>query len=618
MSKATLHSIEFPANIKKVKLTTLNYLYEIAAVPEKIRFEYLEKLLKRKNAASQKNVQLLNIIYYHIKEDRMLEWDDINVCRLLNISKNMLFCHKSRILKSLRFLYFNWKSVEKEAIEKSIKYEWETTSEAYIKAQAMSKIGMWREAKNEFLKEEKILSSKIHKTVEDNILLCKIYKSLISYYHHRADKTKFTLYFKKSEKICNSLMQNTKVKKSKELNLQVLLIHNYLKIHNSYFNVKANSNRADIIKIFGNICSLFNKYDDKTRYILSLQDLGLLQLTQGNFKEALKHFYLGKKLSKEYKLTSDNLLFQMYILLTKIRTKEINRDQALSELLKCNEQLEQLNARGFLRERALLICNEVTAVQEDKDLFYNFLFKYNTISILTYGYQYALRTLYYMKFAYYQKQMRRFKFEKHGDKKIPVMFAVDPAYKTKLVNTATEVLQNFHKMRNARMLNIHFRWEALLGILETEFWKGEELNYDYAQYLIKGMNRLRKSWGMMIQGDRIEFQSLKLSVEMIKDSKHLTKQKFLNKYELKFKELSEKIIDTHDESVIQLYSIYSYTAQITKYKELKNISADLYLNLKNKHSEKFKYLLEELKQKKNDTRKTKFNAPETGFIVKAA
>lgn len=618
MSKATLHSIKFPANIKKVKLTTLNYLYEIAAIPEKIRLEYMQKLLKRKNASTQKNVQLLNIIYYHIKEERMLEWDDISVCRVLNISKDMLFCHKSRILKALRFLYFNWKSIEKDAIEKSIRYDSVITSESFIKAQAMSKIGMWREAKNEFLKEEKILNAKQQKTVEDKILLCKIYKSLISYYHHKADKAKFTLFFKKSEKICNSLMQNTKVKKSRELNIQVLLIHNYLKIHNSYFNVKATSDRAEIIKIFGNICSLFNKYDDKTRYILSLQDMGVLHLTQGNFKEALKHFYLGRKMSKEYALLSDNILFKMYILLTKIRTKKINRDEALPELLKYNEELERLNARGFLKERALLICNEVTSVQEDKNLFYNFLFKYNTISILTHGYQYALRTLYYMKFAYYQKQMRRFKFEKHGDKKVPVLSGIDPVYKTKLINTAGEVLQNFHMMRNARMQSIHFRWEAMLGILETEFWKGEELNYDYAQYLVKGMNRLRKSWGMMIQGDRIEFQSLKLCIEIIKDSMNLTKQKLLNKHELKFKELSGKISDSPDESIVQLYSIYSYTAQVIKYKELKNIAANLYLDLKRKHPEKFKHLLEELKQRKNDTRKIKLNASEAGFIVKAA
>lgn len=619
MSKAVLHSIKFPANVKKIKVTTLNYLYEIAAIPEKIRLEYLEKLLKRKNASSQKNVQLLNIIYYHIKEERMLEWDDTNICRLLNVSKDMLFCHKSRILKSLRFLYYDWKNIEKEAIEKSVKYDLEKTSETYVKAQAMSKIGMWREAKNEYLKEEKRLTVKRQKTIEDKILLCKIYKSLISYYHHRADKTKFTLYYKKSEKICNSLMLDKTVKRSRELNIQVLLIHNYLKIHNSYFNVKATSNRAEIINIFSGICSLFNKYEDKTKYILSLQDMGLLHLTQGNFKEALSYLEEGKKLSKEYDMLSDNILFKMYILLIKIRTKKIDRDEALTELLKYNEQLEKLDVRGSLRERALLCCNEVTAVQEDKNMFYNFLYKYNSVSILTYGYKYAIRTLYYMKFAYYQKQLRRFRFEKQTDKKIPVLFGIDPIYKAKLINTSSEVLQNFDKMRNARMLSIHFRWEAMLGILETEFWKGEELNYDYAQNLIKSMNRFRKSWGMMVQGDKIEFKSLKLCIDIINDSRSLNKQKLLNKYELKFKDLSQEITADHDESIIQLYSIYSYTAQIAKHKELKAIAADLYLNLKRKYPEKMKAIIDEMRQDKNKTfENIKFNTFDKDFTSKAA
>ena len=93
---------------KQRQTTTLKYLYEVAAVPEVKRAELLGKLLKRRNAGNQVNVKLLKLIYEHVNENKILKWDDDSICLKLGISRDMLYCHKSWLLRKLRMLYFGW------------------------------------------------------------------------------------------------------------------------------------------------------------------------------------------------------------------------------------------------------------------------------------------------------------------------------------------------------------------------------------------------------------------------------------------------------------------------------------------------------------------------------
>ena len=93
---------------KQRQTTTLKYLYEVAAVPEVKRAELLGKLLKRRNAGDQVNVKLLKLIYEHVNENKILKWDDDSICLKLGISRDMLYCHKSWLLRKLRMLYFGW------------------------------------------------------------------------------------------------------------------------------------------------------------------------------------------------------------------------------------------------------------------------------------------------------------------------------------------------------------------------------------------------------------------------------------------------------------------------------------------------------------------------------
>ena len=67
-------------SVKPNRVSTF-YLYEVNAIPIKIRTKYKKKLLKRKNARKQKNVKLLKYIYSLLKKNNLHSWDNSFACK---------------------------------------------------------------------------------------------------------------------------------------------------------------------------------------------------------------------------------------------------------------------------------------------------------------------------------------------------------------------------------------------------------------------------------------------------------------------------------------------------------------------------------------------------------
>lgn len=582
------NNIQSSSERRTVKSTVLSYLYEIASISEDIRAEYLQKLLKRKNSSQQKNVKLLYIIYNYIKEDRMLEWNDDEICKILDITKNMFYCHKSRILKSLRLMHFNWLDIEKEEFSNE---QFEKSGNKLLfqfnRAMKMSLIGMNRESKNEFIKLAKFISSKQRTTGAEKLILAKIYRLLVTYYYRKENPIKYNLYFKKCEELIEILLRNKKTKHDSNLILELELLKNYLLSTDTFFKLKNISDSIKNIEIFNRMSRIQKKLKDKKKYVIAILGTGILYKTHRNYSEALKMFKKGEQLSKKYNFQKEYLVFRMYTLLTELYTGKPEQEYTLSEILKCYEKLKELKIDGYLKERALINCNELTSIQEDKNLIYKFLSEYNCHYILTYGYYGALRSLYAMKFAYYQSEIQKFRLEKYGRHQVPVVYDTDKVFKKKFENSIDELFRNFNRMRNTRTKNIHFKWEGLYAALTSEFWKGTEINFDYAKYIMRGAEWLKKSWGNILARDTMGYASIKLCMEILEDSKHLDKFKLLDKYEYRFKELSNKLTEIVDENILALYAIFSYTASIIEHKEFKNIIAEVYLALNKKHPEKF-------------------------------
>jgi|GEM_PF-4519590 len=107
------------------------------------------------------------------------------ICRKCGFrTANQLYWYKAKILKDLRFLYFNWKEckLEIESLEENKGIN--ETELMYKKASKMCEIGMTKEANSIFLK---ILKTKNlnTKTPEDVILAATIYYRLALFYHQK-------------------------------------------------------------------------------------------------------------------------------------------------------------------------------------------------------------------------------------------------------------------------------------------------------------------------------------------------------------------------------------------------------------------------------------------------
>ncbi len=101
-----------------------DYLLEFSCIPSEIRQRFLNRLYFRKNGSEQKNYKLLSVIQRIIEKDNFKKWDEGKICKELKVSKAMLACMKSRLLKSMREEYFSFKSnadVNKMPVKKSLK-----------------------------------------------------------------------------------------------------------------------------------------------------------------------------------------------------------------------------------------------------------------------------------------------------------------------------------------------------------------------------------------------------------------------------------------------------------------------------------------------------------------
>ena len=172
------------------------FLFEVFAIPEEVRRDYLNKLLTRKGGAKQKNVRFLRHLYKVLEENKLNLWDEKLICHELKISPRMLDCYKSRILKSLREMYFD-QNKHLQTFGEDIP---DGPKRNLAIAENMFRIGMVKEAKQIYLKlEGDIGKIKPSEQKEYREILSAIYEAMVTYYSFQRDLRKFNLYLSKAE-----------------------------------------------------------------------------------------------------------------------------------------------------------------------------------------------------------------------------------------------------------------------------------------------------------------------------------------------------------------------------------------------------------------------------------
>jgi hypothetical protein len=588
---------------KKIKFTSLKFLYEIAAIPPEIREKYRQKLLncpktgiKRNNSTNQKNVRLLEIINEYITNEKIIEWNDEDICRKLDISKNMLYCHKHYILKGLRKFHFNWNEIEKETFKrskldrKSIEYNYECSNKMY-------EIGLTREAKTEFLKISGLLEKTKTKNIEYSIMLLKIYDKLYGYYHFQNNRYKFNVYGKKIDNLIKYLLKSGSTKKDKKLALEInILSYRYL-MKKISFRIRKQKEYFKIIDIYKTILSNAKKISNIELAYKMYVNLGVIYQDLLQFEIAKKYYEKGLKLALKNNMEQENVSCLISITAIKFLLGQLSLNDCLNKMSDLYNNIKKANLQLFTQERSLFQFVFITTATDRKDLLNKYLEKYNSFKILAYGYKAAIRMLYFMKFTYYLNNISVFGYRNNINKSTKPIFVkqIRQDITKKLDDLRLELSFDSNK-KNI----IYFTMEALMFMLKAEIFKGKNMNFDEVIVILQKIEWFLKTRRKIYESDSglyKEIALMKTCYKIIECSSYSKEQVLLDKYEEKFEKLSADLLRSdYKENLISYFTILSYTAEESGSKRLKNFTDNIYLELDKKYPEIFLPIKEQIEK----------------------
>jgi len=332
------------------------FIFEISAIPLTSRLKFREKLLKRKGAEDQKNLSLLEL-YSTITDDQQSTLDDIHdleIAAKIGVSKRMLDCHKSRLLKSLREFHFQY----------TPPLLLSSPEEKLSVINHMYKLGMVREARVILIDAEHELG--LEHEAPKALYEFEIYEKLADYYLYTKDLRRFNLYFRKLKKITESNeVENGNSNEAIYKMRSKLLYKSAQKKTLNRFRLKHISNAiADLKQGF----KYAAKVKEKELQLKILFKLGQLYNIAKERELSLKSFEQGLELSENFGNRGFAMVFDTYILLRKFTSDNRLAKKALETIegyynslqRNCNN-IEYLMDVEFIYLRFLIYLNNETA-----------------------------------------------------------------------------------------------------------------------------------------------------------------------------------------------------------------------------------------------------------------
>lgn len=571
------------------------YLYEVAAIPKDIREQYLKKLEKRLNSYGQKNVKLLKLIYWHIEEDHKLKWNERKICSMLRISKNMLYVYKSKILRDLRKLHFNWNEIEKNEFESKTNEDEYTLK--FLKAEKMFNLGMKRESKTFFLRLEKQITDNKKITVEQKVILLRIYSYL--FLHNIVSNS--LPYSAKLENLINSLIRTKYVVKRPDLKSEILIIKYNTLAYKSVSNLKTNQACLEAVKFFE--LSLKQAKLIRNQYLKHtiIADISIwladVYLDLGDYQNAKKIIQTGIELCQKNNLNEELVMLKTLILWIKLRAGEdVIKVNIINEIENYYKDAGYFKNNATLRCKFLNRCASIASMGADINKISYFFYEYISAAIISNGVNSILRALYFIKFILYFNKIKAFTLKKSSkQKKYFTVTHINERYQKRLCNTIDELLTNFNKINS-----IYFRHDFYCFMLETEFWKGINSDFEKAKYILKQIHWISSTRGKLLNHNPLIIEILSTGISMMEDFKYMNKERFLNKYEQSFKTLSLELLNNSTEDALSTYFIFSFIAEKIGYSELMRIAEELYFKLENKYPDNFNSLLNKIEKEQRN------------------
>lgn len=563
--------------------TSQNFFANISAIPEKVRDEYLQKILKRKNAAEQKNVKLIKIIYSLIDEEKSDEWSDEKICVRLKISRNMLYWYKSVLLENLRKFYFGWEAIEekefseREKLLRKTKNSFALLKLTYEKNARMYEIGMRHEAKSGFLvlakNIEKSIRSSANDKKEKTIILSFIYTYLIRYYHSGRKTLRFNLYFNKLKKISDGINTGFTTKEKAGIEMRRMIA---ISLKTTFRTLSSKDYKTalkylfkayKLAKISGDIQSLF--------YItIFIDDMSsrIFHADQKTVSKCIKESYsMAVNGGNEIEI----LTFKILLLCFEFETRKIKTNKyylnTARQIYESSFKLARSHYHGVIQGLFIRLLGQLGSEEE--------FFRMIKISYYTNILESSTYAAWWRLYVYQNLELDRnsytwkiFKSPSNGIN-LPIIDVINYSSLMKLNKLVTEALTQYKNIFSFLVYSAIYQ-----GIIISEFFTVKDGNYKRALLFIKKMEKMEK---VRLMHEQEYLDLIKIGISMIEQIKRNTEAFISGKYKAAFTEVVDKIIQNGNGSIlVDRYAIVIYIAQITNLSFMWEIAENFFLSIK--------------------------------------
>jgi len=547
-------------------------------LPQEIREGYMQKLLKRKNSAAQKNVALLKTIYEHIRTDNIISWDEDKISAELGITKDMLYCHKTWLLKGIRKFYFN-RSENKTSAKFRIDYNRDQCE--LNRAKSLIDTGMRREAKSILLSLERKLLAKQRNSEKDKVILFYISRYLCQYFYSIKSENKFRKYSRLAVKHYMFLLR-----KAKAANVQpdpdLKINYCYCRSFMATYHVKHIEDLAEGRKYLEEALEETGKREDKSiRSDLLMNIANIYTSEPGGFLNAEKFAAEGISNAAEYGSTAEIYAFKIVQLHLKFLQKQIDAEGCIKKLNEYFILADKPELKPSFRRIILTKAVFLSSSYRDSSVVYHYFQKLNSMEILNFGFDSSFRSLYSAKLKLYTDNLFIMQPEEFAGTTCLIAKTPDPHNLKKLHDTIEELLLNFRKIPD-----FYFIKEMYLYMLIAALCSGRNFDTGQFAYITRKIEWLNKSRGKAVEiANKKTFELVKFFSAMMENVSFVSKQEFISRY---YKEFSEKISTFLENPSGSHYGLCSFIAEQTGYTEFKEIIRNLYSRLVTKYPAYFR------------------------------
>lgn len=528
---------------------SLNYLLEFSVIEPEKRQQYLDKLLSRKNAAGQKNVRLLKIIYRFVDTDKINDWDSAEVCKELNIKNGELDTLKSRLIADFRIFVFGWEKIEEKLKEGFSGHELEFD---FLKARKMNNIGMKKEMKTfhlGFLNQLENDRKSVLKTFSINAAQLYLYEyesveTLAHYYYVQKNYPQFLEFYNKLEKLykLKGKYPLTEIEEA-IINVRLFVTRSYKNIYKIINDKNHNSALNNLYAAY----ELIKEYNlEVYRYgIPLLIALILFRLTE-NEKLKLLCIEIENKANRE-KREIEELVAKSYLAILEFNDNKSKVEEVKLKIKNYYERATEIapyNAYTFILIKHYAHIISINNVRHEyQPLMHHALAN----GVLSHNKSFTMLTYYQIENEKYLEKILRFK---NPESSMPEFIEPDD-----------EVLEDFQKVLQSIIVSMKENISTntisniYITILYLIYIKSGNVDTAFAETIREKLKRMLKTRNIAIDYNLnavVEF-----AFQAYEDFEIMKKSDFTDKYMFRLKSLCDKLKQSGKDNIYPLAEPYS-------------------------------------------------------------